>query len=76
MNTNLLQALPASHQPPPVAKSRTLVRPVMLLPEADWKTALERNLRNQSLYNNMINEIFNGLTRIIGWTLIALVRLD
>ena len=48
-------------------------RTVSLEPEADWQKAVEKNLARQNLYNNVIKEVFNSLTRIIGWTLISLV---
>merc|ERR1711923_142499 len=47
-------------------------RTVSLDPEADWQAAVEKNLARQNLYNNVIKEVFNSLTRIIGWTLISL----
>ena len=30
----------------------------------------------QNLYNNIIKEVFNSMTRIIGWALIALVMMS
>jgi len=45
---------------------------ITLEEEADWTTSWEKNLSNQSLYNNMVKEIFNALTRIIGWTAMSL----
>merc|ERR1712209_143637 len=41
--------------------------------EADWNAALTKNVSRQTLYNNIIKEVFNSMTRIIGWALIALV---
>merc|ERR1711885_15912 len=41
--------------------------------EADWNAALTKNVSRQNLYNNIIKEVFNSMTRIIGWALIALV---
>ena len=37
---------------------------------SNWNTLPPR----QDLYNNIIKEVFNSMTRIIGWTLIALVQ--
>ena len=44
--------------------------------EADWQQSVEKVLANQSLYTNVIKEVFNALARIIGWVLISLVSLD
>merc|ERR1712083_298596 len=66
-----LPRIPLHH--PHIDRTVSVEKIVELDPEADWKTAVEKNLANQSLYNNAINEVFNGLTRIIGWTLIVLV---
>jgi len=46
---------------------------VELQPEADWNAALTKNVARQNLYNNIIKEVFNSMTRIMGWSLIALV---
>ena len=34
-----------------------------LQPEASWITAISKNLANQSLYNNVVKEILNGVLR-------------
>ena len=34
-----------------------------LQPEASWLTAIYKNLANQSLYNNAVKEILNGVLR-------------
>ena len=34
-----------------------------LQPEASWLTAIYKNLANQSLYNNVVKEILNGVLR-------------
>ena len=34
-----------------------------LQPEANWLTAINKNLANQSLYNNVVKEILNGFLR-------------
>merc|ERR1712014_274911 len=47
-------------------------RTVVLSPEADWQEAVEKNLARQNLYNNVIKEIFNSLTRIVGWAIISM----
>merc|ERR1719419_677677 len=49
-----------------------LERTVELSPEADWQEAVEKNLARQNLYNNVIKEIFNSLTRIVGWAIISM----
>jgi len=54
------------------AQDRTLPG-VELDSEADWNGALTKNVSRQTLYNNIIKEVFNSMTRIIGWALIALV---
>merc|ERR1712183_406245 len=54
------------------AQDRTLPG-VELDPGADWNDALTKNVARQTLYNNIIKEVFNSMTRIIGWALIALV---
>merc|ERR1711976_119029 len=46
---------------------------IMLDPVADWQTALEKILSQQSLYNNIVKELFNSFTRIVGWSLISVV---
>lgn len=38
-----------------------------------WTVAWTRNLSEQSLINNVIKEIFNALTRIIGWLSLELL---
>jgi len=55
---------------PRQAEDRTL--DIELKKEADWTTAWTKNLSNQALYNNCVKEIFNALTRIIGWTAMSL----
>merc|ERR1719384_1712034 len=42
-------------------------------PVADWKTAWEKNLQRQTLYNNIVKEVFNSFTRMLGWHLISVV---
>merc|ERR1712062_606823 len=44
-----------------------------LKPEANWLTAINKNLANQSLYNNVVKEILNGFLRSIGWIVLSLV---
>ena len=34
-----------------------------LQPEASWLTAIYKNVANQSLYNNVVKEILNGVLR-------------
>ena len=34
-----------------------------LQPEASWLTAIYKNVANQSLYNNVVKEILNGILR-------------
>ena len=53
--------------------SPRIERTVTLDSEADWRKAVEKNLARQNLYNNVVKEVFNSLTRIVGWTLISLV---
>ena len=48
-------------------------RSVALASDADWTLAVEKNLARQTLYNNVVKEVFNSLTRIIGWSLISVV---
>merc|ERR1712223_316398 len=59
----------------PIATHHTgkTVAGVDLDSEADWNAALTKNVSRQTLYNNIIKEVFNSMTRIIGWALIALV---
>merc|ERR1719286_91673 len=68
---SLVSALSWPHWGPP-AQDRTLPG-VELDPEAEWNAALTKNVARQTLYNNIIKEVFNSMTRIIGWALIALV---
>merc|ERR1712083_105020 len=49
-----------------------LERNVALDSDADWQRAVEKNLARQNLYNNVVKEVFNSFTRIIGWMLISL----
>ena len=42
--------------------------------EADWVVAIRKTLARQSTYNNVISEILKGITRIVGWLLLTLVR--
>ena len=42
--------------------------------EADWLVAIRKTLARQSTYNNVISEILKGITRIVGWMLLTLVR--
>eukprot|EP00092_Neocalanus_flemingeri_P013302 GFUD01014337.1.p1 GENE.GFUD01014337.1~~GFUD01014337.1.p1 ORF type:complete len:151 (+),score=42.93 GFUD01014337.1:26-454(+) len=51
---------------------RTVGSSVGLDAEADWQKAVEKNLARQNLYNNVVKEVFNSFTRIVGWTLISL----
>ena len=44
-----------------------------LNPDADWAAAWEKNLHRQTLYNNIVKEVFNSFTRILGWHLISVV---
>lgn len=46
---------------------------IQLDPEADWKAAWEKNLQRQTLYNNIVKEVFNSFTRMLGWHLISVV---
>ena len=46
---------------------------IALDPAADWKAAWEKNLQRQTLYNNIVKEVFNSFTRILGWHLISVV---
>ena len=46
---------------------------IELDPDADWKAAWEKNLQRQTLYNNIVKEVFNSFTRILGWHLISVV---
>ena len=58
------------------ARDRTIPESsVSLIPDANWKDAWEKNLSRQTLYNNIVKEVFNSLTRIIGWSLISFVSL-
>eukprot|EP00092_Neocalanus_flemingeri_P062418 GFUD01075288.1.p1 GENE.GFUD01075288.1~~GFUD01075288.1.p1 ORF type:complete len:153 (+),score=33.41 GFUD01075288.1:48-506(+) len=51
---------------------RTIRSIIVLDQEADWQKAVEKNVARQNLYNNVVKEVFNGLTRMVGWTLISL----
>ena len=58
----------------PAAQDKTLpAGPVSLEDEANWLVAWQKNLSRQSLYNNIVKEVFNSMTRIIGWALISFV---
>ena len=46
---------------------------IELDPEADWTAAWEKNLQRQTLYNNIVKEVFNSFTRMLGWHLISVV---
>merc|ERR1711953_419325 len=46
---------------------------IALDPAADWKAAWEKNLQRQTLYNNIVKEVFNSFTRMLGWHLISVV---
>ena len=46
-----------------------------LNPEADWMEAISKTLARQSTYNNVISEALKGVTRIVGWLLLTLVRI-
>ena len=63
---------PASPHQDRDIQERTLSE-IELDPEADWKKAWEKNLERQTLYNNIVKEVFNSFTRIIGWHLISMV---
>merc|ERR1712027_113717 len=52
---------------------RNSLSSIMLDPAASWQTALEKILSQQSLYNNIVKELFNSFTRIVGWTLISVI---
>ena len=43
--------------------------------EADWLVAISKTLARQSTYNNVISEMLKGITRIVGWLLLTLVRI-
>ena len=59
----------------PTSNKRTLPgSSVTLEPDANWLEAWEKNLSRQTLYNNIVKEVFNSMTRIIGWALISFVR--
>ena len=58
----------------PPAQDKTLpAGAVSLEDEANWLVAWQKNLSRQSLYNNIVKEVFNSMTRIIGWALISFV---
>ena len=57
-----------SHQQRPSEKN------IDLSAEADWLVAIRKTLARQSTYNNVISEILKGITRIVGWMLLTLVR--
>ena len=58
-----------------MADSDVSLKPkVDLAEEADWSTAVSKVLANQSAYNNVISEVLKGITRIVGWLLLTLVR--
>ena len=58
----------------PAAQDKTLpAGAVSLEDEANWLVAWQKNLSRQSLYNNIVKEVFNSMTRIIGWALISFV---
>ena len=44
--------------------------------EADWLVAISKTLARQSTYNNVISEMLKGITRIVGWLLLTLVRIQ
>ena len=44
-------------------------------PQASWLEAINSNLSNQKLYNNIVKEILNGLTRAFSWLVLSLVSL-
>ena len=73
----IFQSLSPDTYPSPnqVARAGHLERTVMLKPDADWQQAVEKNLARQNLYNNVVKEVFNSFTRIVGWSLISLVSL-
>ena len=62
---------------PPLDKQRAIeektIAGITLDPEADWKAAWEKNLQRQTLYNNIVKEVFNSFTRMLGWHLISVV---
>ena len=57
-----------SHQQRPSEKN------IDLSAEADWLVAIRKTFARQSTYNNVISEILKGITRIVGWMLLTLVR--
>ena len=57
----------------PASEERT-VKDIQLNAEADWGSAWEKNLHRQTLYNNIVKEVFNSFTRILGWHLISTVN--
>merc|ERR1712123_550482 len=44
--------------------------------EANWVVALRKTLARQSTYNNVVSEMLKAVTRIVGWMLLTLVRID
>ena len=46
---------------------------IQLNDQADWTAAWKKNLDRQTLYNNIVKEVFNSFTRILGWHLISVV---
>ena len=53
-------------------QERTL-KEIQLDADADWTAAWEKNLDRQTLYNNIVKEVFNSFTRILGWHFISVV---
>merc|ERR1712123_340103 len=47
-----------------------------LADEANWVVALKKTLARQSTYNNVVSEMLKAVTRIVGWMLLTLVRID
>ena len=42
-------------------------------PEASWLAAINNNISNQKLYNNIVKEIINGVIRAGSWLVLSLV---
>ena len=74
ISNSLSPLLPAYSQN--VLSARNARNDVDLKDDATWKSAAEKNISRQSLYNNIVKEVLNALTRIIGWALISFVSLS
>ena len=42
-------------------------------PDASWIVAINSNLNNQKLYNNIVKELINGILRAFSWAVLSLV---